>query len=63
MFKQFKGRDKDFWEGVDIAKKVYLKLIFNKFDEYACIHCCLQQSIKDDKWYLDYKKQILNNNN
>lgn len=50
MFKQFKGRDKDFWDGVSIAKKVYLKSIFDKFDEYACI--------KNDKWYLEYKKEM-----
>lgn len=33
------------------AEENILKEIFDKFDEYACI--------KNDKWYLDYKKEKL----
>jgi len=51
LFEEFKERDKDFWGGVKAAKKVYLSAVFNKFDEYSCI--------KDDKWYLEYKGEML----
>ncbi len=33
-------------------RKKALKEVFDKFDEYYCI--------KDNKWYLDYKKSKLN---
>lgn len=38
-------------EGIEIGRQETLAEFFAKFDQYACI--------KDDKWYLDFKKQKL----
>lgn len=38
-------------ERKEAQKEIYLE-IFEKFDEYSCI--------KNDKWYLDWKRQKLN---
>jgi len=38
---------------IEIERREAQKEFFDKFDEYSCI--------KNDKWYLDYKKEFQDN--